>query len=151
MDQHEPGTLTHRCETASQGSGSQCKSSAYSGCNACTATVWRRRAGSVGRGPAPADAVLHVELRGDRAPVAALVADGSGDAEGDLGAVRERAAVGVVALVELGAEEGAREVVVAEMDLHGVESGLGRGAGGVGVGCDDPRDVVGGGRAGALH
>lgn len=91
---------------------------------------------------AAGDAVVHVELGEDRDPVTDGLADGAGGVPGHPGAVGERAAVLVLALVELRAEEGAGEVVVAEVDLDGVEAGLDGEPGGLGVAAGDAGDVL---------
>ena len=73
---------------------------------------------------AAGDPVGHVELGGDRHPVADGVPHRPDDLAGEAGPVLQRAAVAVVPLVEPRAEEGAEQVVVAEVDLDGVEAGV---------------------------
>ena len=102
--------------------------------------------------PQPAGhAVGHVELGGDSQPVAHGVADSPDNGAWEPGPVLERAAPLIGAAVELGAEELAGEVAVAQVYLDGVEPAVG----------DDPRrtaevvgdagDVLRGDRPGALH
>ncbi len=71
-------------------------------------------------------AVGHVELGGDRRAAPHRLADRRHHLAGEAGAVLQRAAPPVGAPVELGAEEGAQEVVVAEVDLEAVEPGARR-------------------------
>ena len=75
---------------------------------------------------ATVDAVGHVELGRDRGARTDLVAHGAQDGTGEAGPVLHRAAELVVALVELGAEERAQQIVVPDVHLDAVEAGLDR-------------------------
>ena len=95
---------------------------------------------------AAGDAVVHVDLGGDGQLVARCGLHRLNGLSGEPGPVVEGAAPGVGALVEIGAQEGAEQVVVAEVDLDGVEAAVGGQAGGPGVVVGDAGDVdVGGG------
>ena len=86
-------------------------------------------------------AVGHVELGRDRRVRADGVAHGPQHGAGESGAVLHRTAELVVAPVELRAEEGAEEVVVADMHLDGVEARLDRERGGAAVVLGDALDA----------
>ena len=95
---------------------------------------------------AAGDAVVHVDLGGDGHLVAHRGPHCLHGLATESGPVVEGSAPGVGALVEVGAEEGAEQVVVAEVDLDGVEADVGGEAGGPGVVVGDAGDVgVGGG------
>ncbi len=100
---------------------------------------------------AAAHTVGHVQLRGHRDLVTDRALDGRHHTAGHLGAVLQRSAELVGAPVDQRAQERAGEVVVAEMDLDGVEAGLDRQPGGVGVGLGHVADVVAAGLLGEPH
>ena len=90
---------------------------------------------------AAGDAVVHVDLGGDGQLVARRGPHRLHGLAGEPGPVVEGAAPGVGALVEVGAQEGAEQVVVAEVDLDGVEAAVGGQAGRPGVVVGDAGDV----------
>jgi hypothetical protein len=75
------------------------------------------------------DAVGHVELRQHRHLAVSDSAHRVDDPSGERGAVLDASAELVAAPVEVGAEERAQQVVVAEVDLERVEPGFDRDAG----------------------
>ena len=90
--------------------------------------------------PAP-DAVGHVELGEDRDPVTDRVAHRPQDAAREPGPVDQRAAVLVLAVVDLRAEERTGQVAVPQVHLDGVEPGLDRPGRGRGVRGRDALEV----------
>ena len=95
---------------------------------------------------AAGDAVVHVDLGGDGQLVAHRRSHCLNGLAGEPGPVVEGAAPGVGALVEVGAQERAEQVVVAEVDLDGVEATVRSEASGPGVVVGDAGDVgIGGG------
>ena len=92
---------------------------------------------------AAGDAVGHVELGRDRHVRADGVAHGAQDGAGEAGPVLDRAAELVVTPVQLGAEEGAQEVVVPDVDFDAVEARLGDERGGAAVVVGDALDAGG--------
>ena len=89
----------------------------------------------------PLHAVGHVELGRDGRVRADGVAHGAQHGAGEAGAVLHRAAELVVASVELRAQEGAEEVVVADVHLDGVEARLDGERGGAAVVLGDALDA----------
>lgn len=87
-------------------------------------------------------AVGHVELRDDGHPLPHRRADGLEHATREGGTALDAAAVLVGALVEIRAHEGAEQVVVPEVDLDGVESGLDGEARGACVVLDHPIELL---------
>jgi hypothetical protein len=100
---------------------------------------------------AAANPVGHVELGRHGDLIADCAPDGVDHAARHLRPVLQRPAELVIAAIDQRAQEGAAEVAVSEMDLHGVEPGVDRDARRIGVRLDDVGDVVARGLLGEAH